>query len=158
MEPVSTSPVATESGAERDERYEPEQDFDALERGFSPTHMVWGLAGLVCFGLGAIGAVVPLLPTTPFLLLAAFCFARSSRRLDAWFKGTALYKKVLADYVSKRAMTIKAKLTVMVPVTLVMAVGFAFMGSVPVGRVILAVVWAAHVVYFGFIVKTEKPA
>lgn len=73
-------------------------------------------------------------------------------------RGTALYKKVLADYVSKRAMTIKAKLTVMVPVTLVMAVGFAFMGSVPVGRVILAVVWAAHVVYFGFIVKTEKLA
>lgn len=158
MEPNPASPVIAESGAEHDERCEPEQDFDALERDFSPTHMAWGLAGLACFGLGAIGAVVPLLPTTPFLLLAAFCFARSSRRLDTWFKGTSLYKKVLADYVSKRAMTTKVKLTVMVPVTLVMAVGFAFMGSVPVGRAILAVVWAAHVIYFGFIVKTEKPA
>lgn len=158
MEPSPASPAIAEPDAEHDGRRESEQDLDALERDFSPTHMAWGLAGLVCFGLGAIGAVVPLLPTTPFLLLAAFCFARSSRRLDAWFKGTALYKKVLADYVSKRAMTIKAKLTVMVPVTLVMAVGFAFMGSVPVGRVILAAVWVAHVVYFGFIVKTEKPA
>ncbi len=122
----------------------------------SVTRLAWGVAGLVCFGLGAVGAFLPILPTTPFLLVAAFCFARSSERLNTWFKGTTLYKKVLADYVAKRSMTVKAKLTVVVPVTIVMGIGFALMGRVPVGRIVLAVVWVAHLVYFGFVVKTER--
>ena len=50
--------------------------------------------GCIGVGLGAVGAVLPLLPAFPFLLLAAFCFARSSERLDRWFKGTKLYKEV----------------------------------------------------------------
>jgi len=42
------------------------------------------MAGLVFFSIGAIGVVLPLLPTTPFLLLAAYCFTRSSPRLNRW--------------------------------------------------------------------------
>lgn len=114
------------------------------------------ILGCIGLGLGAVGAAVPLLPAFPFLMLAAFCFARSSERLDAWFKGTALYKKVLAGYVTKRAMTVKAKLAVVVPASAVMAVGFALMGAVPAMHVVLAVVWVAHIVYFGFVVKTER--
>ena len=48
--------------------------------------------GCISFGLGAVGAVLPVLPTFPFLIFAAFCFARSSKKLDKWFKGTKLYK------------------------------------------------------------------
>ncbi len=117
--------------------------------------VAWAAAGFVFFGLGCVGVVLPILPTTPFLLVAAFCFARSSRRVNDWFKGTRLYHEVLEGYVSKRAMTLRAKLAVLVPVTLLMGVGFAMMGSVPVGRAILAVVWLGHVIYFGFVVKTE---
>ena len=47
---------------------------------------MWLLAGLTAVGLGAIGVVLPLLPTTPFLLVAAFAFARSSKRLDSWLR------------------------------------------------------------------------
>ena len=43
------------------------------------------ILGCVGVGLGAIGAVVPMLPAFPFLMLAAFCFARSSEKLDPWF-------------------------------------------------------------------------
>ena len=56
---------------------------------------LWAAGGFAFFGLGALGAVVPVLPTTPFLLVAAFCFARSSDRLNAWFRSTRLYREVL---------------------------------------------------------------
>ena len=71
---------------------------------------LWAVGGFACFGLGALGAVLPVLPTVPFLLGAAYCFARSSERLDAWFHGTKLYRTVLEGFAKKRAMTVKAKL------------------------------------------------
>lgn len=119
-------------------------------------HGLWAAGGFLFFALGMVGVVLPILPTTPFILVAAFCFARSSERLNAWFKGTKVYKQVLEGYVTKRSMTVKAKLTILVPVTILLAIGFAMMGRVPVGRVILAIVWVAHIVYFGFVVKTDK--
>lgn len=117
---------------------------------------LWAAAGFVMFGLGAVGVVLPILPTTPFLLAAAFCFARSSERLNTWFKNTKLYHRVLENYVKKRTMTVKAKLTILVPVTILLGIAFALMGRVPVGRAILVVVWIGHVIYFGFVVKTER--
>lgn len=128
-------------------------------RGNAVSRKVWAALGFLTFGLGALGVALPFLPTTPFMLLAAFCFARSSERLNAWFKSTRLYKRVLEGYVRKRAMTVKAKLTILVPVTILLVIGFAMMGRVPVGRIMLVVVWVAHVVYFGFVVKTDhEPA
>lgn len=116
----------------------------------------WAAGGFVSFGLGVIGAVLPIIPTTPFLLAAAFFFARSSDRLDAWFKSTKLYKRVLEGYATKRSMTVKAKLTILVPVTVLLSIGFALMTNVPIGRIVLAIVWIGHIAYFGFVVKTDR--
>lgn len=55
-------------------------------------------------------------------------------------------------------MLLKTKLTILITVTLIMALGFVMMSKVPVGRVILAVVWVCHVIYFTFGVKTLKNA
>lgn len=112
--------------------------------------------GFLFFGLALVGVALPFLPTTPFALLAAFCFARSSERLNAWFKSTKLYKKVLEGYVTKRSMTVKAKLMIIIPVTVLLGIGFALMANVPIGRIALALVWIGHIVYFGFIVKTDR--
>ena len=114
-------------------------------------YIVIGCLGL---GLGAVGVVLPVLPTVPFLLLAAFCFAKSSERLHTWFIGTKLYKNNLESYVKGQGMTWKTKIRIMVTVTVLMAVGFAMMSCVPVGGAILAVVWVLHILYFGFSVKT----
>lgn len=112
--------------------------------------------GLGCLGLGlgAVGAVVPLLPTFPLLMLAAFCFARSSERLHNWFVGTRLYRDNLADYAAGRGMTMKVKIRIMVTVTLLMSVGFVMMHAVMAGRILLACVWLFHIVYFLFGIKT----
>lgn len=114
--------------------------------------------GIGCMGLaiGAVGAVVPLLPAFPFLLLAAICFGKSSERLHTWFIGTNLYKNNLESYVQGRGMTWRTKIKIMTIVTLTMAVGFIMMGKVPVGRMVLACVWVFHIFYFCFGIKTLK--
>ena len=132
--------------------------------------------GFVGLALGAVGAVLPLLPAFPFLLLAAYGFGKSSARLDRWFKGTRLYRDNLADLAAGRGLTRrakirimvtvtlfmaagrgltrKAKIRIMVTVTILMAAGFIAMHAVAVGRIVLAFVWAGHIFYFLFGVRT----
>ena len=113
--------------------------------------------GCLGLGIGAVGAVLPMLPAFPFLLLAAFCFGKSSEKLHNWFIGTNLYKDNLESYVQGKGMTKKTKVRVMVTVTLLMSVGFVMMRQVAVGRIVLVCVWLFHIVYFLFGVRTLKP-
>lgn len=116
------------------------------------------ILGCLCLGLGCVGVVLPILPTVPFFLVTVFCFAKSSQRLHDWFVGTSLYKKHLESYVQKKGMTVRTKATIMGSVTLLMGIGFLMMSRVPVGRIILAIVWVCHVIYFVFGVKTITEA
>ena len=118
--------------------------------------MLLVIIGCIGVGLGALGVVLPILPTVPFLLLAAFCFARSSERLNNWFIGTKLYKNNLESYVKGKGMTRKTKIKIMVTVTVLMAIGFIMMDQVLVGRIVLTCVWVFHILYFVFGVKTIK--
>ena len=110
--------------------------------------------GCISLVLGMVGIVLPILPTVPFFLLTAFCFAKSSERLHSWFLGTTMYKKYIGSYMKRKGMTLKAKLMLIGTVTAIMLPGFLMMGRVPAGRIIMAVVWVGHIVYFGFIVNT----
>lgn len=118
--------------------------------------------GCISVGLGALGAVLPVLPTVPFLMLTAFCFARSSEKLDRWFRSTKLYEENLKDFVAGKGMTKKTKIRIMVTVTLLMSIGFVVMGlrGIVSGCVVLGLVWVFHIAYFVFGVRTyqEKPA
>lgn len=118
--------------------------------------ILYVLLGCVGVGLGALGAVLPMLPAFPFLMLAAFCFARSSEKLDRWFKGTRLYKENLEDFVAGKGMTMKTKVRILVTVTLLMSVGMIMMGlkGIVVGCIVLTCVWVFHLVYFLFGVRT----
>lgn len=77
----------------------------------NPLKLFWVILGFICLGLGTAGVVLPILPTVPFYMATAFCFAKSSRKLHNWFMGTSLYKKHLESFVQKKAMTMKTKMS-----------------------------------------------
>lgn len=112
--------------------------------------------GCLGLALGAVGAVLPLLPAFPFLLLAAVCFGRSSQRLSDWFVGTRLYKNNLESFRRGEGMTWRTKIRIMAVVTLTMSVGFIMMHEVVLGRIVLACVWVMHILIFCFKIKTLK--
>lgn len=108
--------------------------------------------GCISLGLGIIGVILPIFPTVPFVLLAAFCFAKSSERLDGWFKNTKLYK----ENNIKNGMTKQAKIRIMCSVSLLMSIGFIMMGlkGIVIGNIVLLIVWIFHMAYFTVGVKT----
>ncbi|MBD5117948.1 MAG: DUF454 domain-containing protein [Clostridiales bacterium] len=118
--------------------------------------IIYITVGCMGLALGAVGAVLPLMPAFPFLLLAAVCFGKSSERLDRWFKNTKLYKNNLESFVKGQGMTWKTKIKIMITVTVLMTIGFVMMNQVVVGRIVLACVWVFHIIYFIFGVKTIK--
>jgi len=67
-------------------------------------------AGTVCLVLGAIGIVLPILPTTPFLLLAAACYLRSSERMHKWLLGNRWFGEYIKNYQAGRGIPLKTKL------------------------------------------------
>ncbi|MBM3116729.1 YbaN family protein [Jeongeupia naejangsanensis] len=81
---------------------------------------LWRIAGLLALLLGAIGAVLPLLPTTPFVLLAAFCFARGEPAWHAWLLRHKVFGALIAEWEARGAVPRRAKWAA----TIMMAVSF----------------------------------
>ncbi len=71
---------------------------------------VWFIGGAVSFALGALGIVLPLLPTVPFLLLAAFCFAQSSNRAHEWLRNHQTFGPPINDWNENGAIRKPAKI------------------------------------------------
>jgi len=89
--------------------------------------IVFIVLGFIFVGLGCLGIPLPVLPTTPFLMLAAICFAKGSKKLEIWFKSTKLYHKHLESFVEKREMTLKAKLTILLTASAMLLFSFGMM-------------------------------
>ncbi|MEX2803551.1 YbaN family protein [Streptococcus sp. H31] len=77
-------------------------------------------AGYLSLILGVIGVVLPVLPTTPFLLLSGYCFARSSKKFELWLKQTKLYQFYVADYAESKSIAKERKKKIIVQIYLLM--------------------------------------
>lgn len=119
-------------------------------------YIILGCIGLI---LGAVGVIVPMLPAFPFLLLAAFGFARGSERLHSWFISTRLYKNNLETYVRGQGMTRRTKHRIIASVTVLILISMSILAICELYWVwsILIAVWAFHILYFVFGVKTLEP-
>lgn len=87
--------------------------------------LVWVMLGLVCVGLGFVGVVLPLLPTVPFMLLAAFCFARSSERLHDWLVSHPHFGPPIMDWRERGAIAPRVKRISTVSIAAVLLVSLA---------------------------------
>ena len=83
------------------------------------------LSGFLSLIIGIIGIFVPLLPTTPFLLLAAACFLKSSERLYNWLVGHKVFGKYIENYIKYRAVSIKSKMISIVILWIVMFISIS---------------------------------
>lgn len=89
-----------------------------------PGRALWAAGGLVFTGLGLVGVVLPGLPTTPFLLLAAACFARSSTRLYSWLLGLKGVGPAIEDFREGRGVPARAKWLALVTMWVVVGVSY----------------------------------
>ena len=111
----------------------------------------------ICAGLGGLGVFLPILPTVPFLLLASFFFAKGSDRFHKWFKSTRLYKNHLESFERERAMTLKTKLCILIPVSIMLIIAAIMMKNI-YGRITIAILIAIKYYYFIFRIKTIPPS
>ena len=109
--------------------------------------------GLFFVVLGSIGVFFPVLPTTPFLLLAAFFLARSSSKLNAWFESTDLYKNYIADFLETRSMTLKTKRYILTMATVAMFISGVLV-DVIYARIALVLIAVIMHVYFKTQIRT----
>ncbi|MFU2078224.1 YbaN family protein [Avibacterium endocarditidis] len=116
---------------------------------------IYIILGFISLMLGIIGAFLPLLPTTPFLLLTVFCFAQGSERLHNWIIQTELYKKHLQSFSEQRALTLKTKIRILILSTTMLAIGFYFTPTM-FGKVAILLGLLIHYWVFFFWIKTLK--
>ncbi len=117
--------------------------------------IIFTFLGLICIVIGAVGAIIPILPTTPFLLLAALFLAKGSARFNNCFISTILYRNNLEPLTKGNGMTPgqKAKILTLASVMLLAALYFC---PSHIGKVIILAVIAAKYYVFLFRIKTIK--
>ena len=117
---------------------------------------LWVFLGCLFVGLGAIGAVIPGMPTTVFLVLAAACFIRSSQKLYDWLIANKTFGPYLKDYREGKGIPLKAKI-----VALIMIVGFVSFAVVvaievkPI-KILVGLIGLIGFLYVSFIVPAAK--
>ena len=111
------------------------------------------LFGILSMGIGMVGTVVPILPTVPFLIVAAFCFAKGSERFHRWFIATKVYQDHLQSFVEHRSMTRKQKCRALGLMTVMILCAMYF---VPLwqGRAGLLAVIIFNYIFFACGIKT----
>lgn len=112
--------------------------------------------GFLSLGIGALGVVLPVLPTTPFLLLASFFFTKGSEKFNNWFLSTKLYKNHLESFVKNRSMELKTKIRILIPASTMLILA-AYFVDILYFRIFISLLIVYKYYYFIFNIKTIRP-
>ncbi len=125
------------------------------EKEISLKNIIYLILGLFFMGIGAIGVFIPVLPTTPFLLLASFFAMKGSQKFNNWFKSTKLYKNHLESFEKERAMTLKTKISILSFASLMLLFPLIMIDVLPM-RIFIILLYITKYYYFIFKIKTIK--
>lgn len=115
--------------------------------------IIFIIIGLISLLIGSIGVILPIIPTTPFLLLSSVCFVRGSEKFEKWFKSSKIYKNHLESFVNNRAMTLRQKICILVFADIMIVFSLIILDSIYIKLfLILAVIFKYY--YFIFKIKT----
>lgn len=114
--------------------------------------IIYLIVGCVSLALGALGVILPILPTTPFLLLTSYCFVRGSTKFNNWFLSTKLYKNHLENFVKYRVMSIYGELILLTLVSTMLITTMYFTNKLSVSIILLVLICIKYS-YFIFRVK-----
>lgn len=117
--------------------------------------LFWKLAGLLAFGLGVVGVFLPLLPTTPFMLLAAWCFARGSERLHDWLLSHPRFGPLIENWQRHGAIPRRVKYYAVISMALSFVIA-AGLGVPKVALIAQAVVLLGVAIFL--VTRPEAPA
>ncbi|MFP4477889.1 MAG: YbaN family protein [Candidatus Izemoplasmatales bacterium] len=112
---------------------------------------IYLLLGSVSLGLGALGVVLPILPTVPFLLLTAYFYSKSSDKFYNWFIHTKIYKRYLEDFIKTRSMTRKSKWQLMIFVDTILVISFIMVDYIPAKILIVALFLIKHYYFYKYV-------
>ena len=96
------------------------------EQGRKIARTLWFIAGTICVVLGAIGIVLPILPTTPFLLAAAACYYKSSERMHRWLLNNKWFGEYIRNYTEGKGLTKKTKITALTVLWITIGISTVF--------------------------------
>ncbi|WP_297438269.1 YbaN family protein [uncultured Clostridium sp.] len=113
------------------------------------------IIGFISLIIGCVGIALPVLPTTPFLILSYICFFKSSEKFNRWFVGTKLYKTYVEDFVKKKGLTLKRKISIIIVADIFIITSMIivrnFYMNIGLSIIIIFKYW-----YFFFKIKTIK--
>ncbi len=111
------------------------------------------ILGFICLGIGVLGIILPILPTTPFLLLTSFFFMKGSKRFNDWFLSSKIYKKYLENFSKNKVMTIYGELILLSFVSLMIIMTMFIVNNLTVSIILMILVILKYT-YFIFKIKT----
>lgn len=88
--------------------------------------LLYLIAGCISLVVAVLGVVLPLVPTTPLLLLAAFCFSRSSKKFEIWLENTKLYQLYVADFRKTGTIARSRKKKILISIYILMGISIYF--------------------------------
>ena len=119
--------------------------------------VLFNLAGAIALGLGIVGIFLPLLPTTPFVLLAAACFARGSERFHQWLLANRTFGPMVQEWEGHRSLPYLTKITAIVMMSVTMAISITFFVRPAWLKVVLALFGVGLALWMYRIPSRDRP-